>query len=180
MIFSYEECIARYKSDYQIKKAVDRAELYKIEKGIYADVPNLSHTEILAKKYPYAVLTMNSAFYHYGLTDTIPDQYYMATPKDTTKIRDERVRQYFLPEKIFGLGIREEVHHDVVVRMYNRERMLIEVVRNKSKLPYDYYKEIILRYRKILDELDIQEIQEYVADFPKSNSIIQTLQNEVF
>ena len=47
--------------------------------------------EIIMKKYPNAILTLNSAFYYYGLTDTIPDHYYVATPKSNRKIEDVRV-----------------------------------------------------------------------------------------
>lgn len=57
--------------------------------------------------------------------------------------------------------------------------MLIEVLRYKSKLPFDYYKEIVLHYRKILPQLDIQKIQDYALIAPKSNKIIETLQMEV-
>ena len=41
-----------------------------------------------------------------------------------------------------------------------KERMLVELIRYKSKLPYDYYKEIVLNYRRILPTLDVQEIQD--------------------
>ena len=47
--------------------------------------------EIIMKKDPNAILTLNSAFYYYGLTDTIPDHYYVATPKSNRKIEDVRV-----------------------------------------------------------------------------------------
>ncbi len=48
--------------------------------------------EIIMKKNPNAILTLNSAFYYYGLTDTIPDHYYVATPKSNRKIEDVRVK----------------------------------------------------------------------------------------
>lgn len=48
--------------------------------------------EIIMKKYPNAILTLNSAFYYDGLTDTIPDHYYVATPKSNRKIEDVRVK----------------------------------------------------------------------------------------
>lgn len=38
---------------------------------------------------------MNSAFYYQGLTDTIPKKYYLITDKDSTKIKDKRVVQYY-------------------------------------------------------------------------------------
>ena len=51
--------------------------------------------------------------------------------------------------------------------------MLIELVRYKSKLPFDYYKEIILNYRKLLPRLDIQKIQDYALMAPKSNKVLE-------
>jgi len=57
--------------------------------------------------------------------------------------------------------------------------MLIELLRYKSKLPFDYYKEILLNYRKILPLLDMQAIQDYAYDAPKSGKVMETLQMEV-
>ena len=67
-----------------------------------------------------------------------------------------------------------------MIRVYDKERMLIELIRNKNKLPYDYYKEIIGNYRNIISELDIEKIQDYAMIFPKSSLITKTLQAEVF
>ena len=56
------------------------------------------------KKYPNAILTLNSAFYYYGLTDTIPDHYYVATPKSNRKIEDVRVKQIYENSNAFEMG----------------------------------------------------------------------------
>ena len=55
------------------------------EKGLYSEDRYVPELEIIMKKYPNAILTLNSAFYYYGLTDTIPDHYYVATPKSNKK-----------------------------------------------------------------------------------------------
>lgn len=180
MLFSYQECLLKYRSDYQIKKAIKKKELYQIEKGIYSDSKVVSPTEVLAKKYPNAIVTMHSAFYYYGLTNTIPEYSYLATDRNAAKIRDNRVKQCFIPKDVLELGVVEEVQKDITIRIYSKERMLIELVRNKSKLPYDYYKEIIKCYRSMVDKLDIQEIQKASLIFPKSSKIMKRLQSEVF
>ena len=59
-----------------------------------------------------------------------------------------------------------------------KERMLAELIRYKSKLPYDYYK-IVLNYRRILPTLDVQEIQDLTLAAPKSNKVFEVLQAEV-
>ena len=125
-------------------------------------------------KYPYTVVTMKSAFFFHGLTDVIPDECDLATTRDATKIKNKRVKQYFVPE-----GIETADYKGYDIRIYNKERMLIELVRYKSKLPFDYYKEIILNYRKILPRLDIQKIQDYALMAPKSNKVLEILQMEV-
>lgn len=37
MFYTYEEMIKRYKSDYQIKKALKRKEIKKVKPGLYSD-----------------------------------------------------------------------------------------------------------------------------------------------
>jgi predicted transcriptional regulator of viral defense system len=121
---------------------------------------------------------MNTAFYHYGLTDTIPEKYYLATERGA-KISDNRVVLKFENSDILFLGAVQESVNGATVSMYNRERMLLELIRNKSNLPFDYYKEIILNYRKIVDELDMQFVQDYLPQMPKADMIRKVLEAEV-
>ena len=57
---------------------------------------------------------------------------------------------------------------------------MIELVRFRGKLPFDYYKEIIVNYRRLVYELDIQAVQEYAIKLPKTKQVLDTLQLEVF
>lgn len=109
----------------------------------------VSDLEVFTVQYPKAVFTMNSAFYYHGLMDTIPDCYYVKTTRGAAQIVDSNVKQIF------------------------------ELVRNRSKLPYDYYKEVIHSYRNIIHRLDIQAIEEYAYALPKTNMVLETLQTEV-
>lgn len=65
-------------------------------------------------------------------------------------------------------------------RIYDQERMLIELIRNRKNLPFDYYKEIIINYRHRTDSLDIEKLQEYISMFPWQNHIFETVQLEGF
>lgn len=174
------ECLEKYGSDYFIEKKIEEGELFKIEKRIYSEKQSVPEIAMLVYKYPKAVVTMKSAFSFYGLTDVIPDECDLATTRDAAKIKDTRVKQYFVSDDFFEEGIEIADYKGYDIRIYNRERMIIELVRYKSKLPFDYYKEIILNYRKLLPQLDIQKIQDYAFAAPKSNKIFQILQTEVF
>ena len=77
------------------------------------------------------------------------------------------------------LGAATEQKDGCIINIYSKERMLIELIRHKSKLPFDYYKEILLNYRKIIYDLDIRAIQDYAEAVPKSAMIMKTLRLEV-
>ena len=80
---------------------------------------------------------------------------------------------------LLHLGEVEQIVDGATLRIYDKERMLIELLRNKNKMPYDLYKEIIYNYRKIITELEIWRIQEYAEIFPKSKMIKKALDEEV-
>ncbi len=180
MILTYNQCLEKYGSDYHMKKIIDSGAIYKIEKGIYSDESHVSELAVITFKYPDAVFTLNSAFYFYDLTDVIPDHYYLATDRNASKIRDERVKQIFEHPVLVEIGLTTKIQKGVKIRIYDREKMLMELIRNKAKLPYDYYKELINRYRNIIGDLDIERIQDYATLLPKSKMLLETLKKEVF
>lgn len=177
---SRAECLEKYGSDYLVEKRIEEGKLFKVIKGVYSEKKYVPEMAIFSYKYPKAVITMKSAFFFHGLTDVIPDECDLASKRDSTKIKDKRVKQYFVSDNFFDVGIEEVDYKGYDIRIYNKERMLIELVRYKSKLPFDYYKEIIQNYRKMLSKLDIQKIQDYALMAPKSNKVLEILQMEVF
>lgn len=66
------------------------------------------------------------------------------------------------------------------VNIYDRERLLIELIRKRKKIPFDYYKEIIGNYREIINELDMYKIEKYLSLFKNDINLTDALQREVF
>lgn len=179
MLYSYAQCVELFGTDRKLKQALQHKQIYKIEKGVYSDREYESELAVISMKYPNFIFTLNSAFYYHGLTDVIPDLYFLATPKEVKMIRDKRVKQKYENSSEFNLGVSKVMYNTTEIKMYNKERMLVELIRNKNKLSFDYYKEILLNYRKIVNELDIQAIQEYAYVLPKTNMVLETFQMEV-
>ena len=178
MLMSYQECLEKYGTDYKIKKSVQDGKLFVKEKEIYSDKRYVPDLEIISKKYPNAIITLNSAYY-YGLTDTIPDFYYVTTPKNTRKISDERVKLFYENREAFDMGKTTMNYDGVDIVIYDKERLLVELIRNKRKFSFDLYKEIIMNYRKIVHELDMALVAEYTYELPKSNMVMEVLRLEV-
>lgn len=180
MIYSYADAIEKYKTDYKLKKAVSCGELYKLANGIYSDVEYVSPLIICSVKYPKAIVTLDSAFYYYDLTDVIPQKVYLATDENSRVIKDDKVHQLFISKRILFQGCNEVDVHGSKVKMYDRERLLVELIRRRNRIPFDYYKELISSYRGIADELDMYKIEEYVALYKNEMSIFDAMQREVF
>lgn len=181
MLLTYRECLSAYGSAYAIGKAVASGKLHKLEKGIYSDrevyVPEEA---IIRTKYPNAVITLQSAFMYHGLSDTVPEQYALATgPKDAA-ISDPRIRQYYMPEGTLSVGKMEMEYGGAKIIVYDLERMLIELMRFRTKLSFDYYKEIVKNYRSNIDRLYPAKIDDYLAAFPKREAIESAIDKEVF
>lgn len=179
MLLTYNECIDKYGSDYKLKKEVLKGSIFLKEKGIYSTKRGTSDIEVIMSKYPRAVFTGKSAYYYHSLTDVIPDYFHLATKREDSRIKDARVKQSFLKDEIFEPGIEEMQYNNTTIRIYNRERMLIELMRFKSKIPFDYYKEIIQNYRRISDEMDYGLVEDYAYMFRNGENIMNQIQMEV-
>ena len=180
MLYFHKELKEKLKSDYQIQKAVSNKEYFKIENGLYSDMEFVNPLEIICKKYPEAVFTSASAYYYYDLTDVIPDYFYLATKRSDTRINDKNIKQIFMPNDLFEFGKTQIEIENIIISIYDEERMLVELIRKKNIIPFDYYKEIISNYRKKTDKLDIYKIQEYISYYKNELSLYDTLMREVF
>ena len=72
---------------------------------------------------------MESAFYYYGISDVVPDKYYIASNKNGSKYNDSSIKQYFMGEDLVNIGISTYDFSGTSIRIYNKERLLIEVIR---------------------------------------------------
>lgn len=180
MLYTHKELINTYKSNYQIEKAVKEQKIFKIEKGIYADRKNVHYLEVIIKRYPQAIITGKSAYYYHNLTDVIPDKIYLSTKRNAVRINNNKIRQILVSDKLFELGKETLVYEGATINIYDKERMLIDLARNKNQIGYDLYKEIISNYRKLANSLDTQKIEEYLQYFVNGDKIFEIIQDEVF
>lgn len=178
MLYYYKELLESGLNRYQIEKKTKNGELYKIAKGVYSDEEAPNELAIIMKKYPKAILTLNSAFFYYELTDKIPEHYYLATDKKSHNINQKSVKQIFTKKELLNIGQTKIRIEDTEVNIYDKERMLIELIRYKSKLPYELYKEVLNNYRNIKDKLNFIKVYKYAQNF-NSSYIIKAIETEV-
>ena len=180
MIYSYEDVISKYKNNYQLDKALKEKKIFRIESGIYSSQEFVNYLLIVNKKYPNAVFTLDSAFYYHNLTDVIPQNYFLATNRKASKIMDNKVKQIYVPEDKFDIGITTIMVDGIKIKIYDKEKLLIELVKNSKNVPFDYYKEIINNYRSISDKLDMNKLSDYLNYYQNDIELFLKIQKEVF
>lgn len=180
MIKRLTECLEEYGSHYRIRELIREGKLFKIEPGIYSDSSRYGTLEVLLTKYPRSVVTLDSAFHYYNLTDEIPTMFHLATDRDDGKIKDPRVKQSFVPTGTSSIGVTEIDYCGEKIRIYDKERLVIETVRHKTKMPLDLYHEVISNFRDIRHELYGAKIDNYLQSFPRRDVLFTIIRDEVF
>ena len=116
---------------------------------------------------------------YYGLTDNVPDKIHLAVERDGTKIRDACVVEYFVPKGTGGIGVVNEELHGMALRIFDKERLLIETVRMRTKMPLDLYHEVVGSYRRDAGTLYPAKMEDYLDAFPKREVIFDVIRREV-
>lgn len=178
MIYLYRDLEKKGLSDYQIKKLVSENKLYIIGKGIYSESLNYNYLELISVKHINAVYTLETAAYIYGLIKKNNKPYVIATKQKDRKINDENIKQIFTTDDLYNTGISKISYQGFNIKIYDLERLLIDIVRNKVNMDYDIYHEIINNYKKISNLLSKKKLNDYIIKF-KDPKIVDRIKNEV-
>ena len=95
-------------------------------------------------------------------------------------IYSDKIKQIRMKDELYNLGKTQIDDEGIKISIYDKERMLVDLARNKNQIGYDLYKEIISNYRKITNSLDTQKIEEYLQYFINGDKIFEIIQDEVF
>ena len=133
----------------------------------------MSELEAICARYPNAVLTMESAFAFHRLSDFVPDRYTFVTPLNAHRMQNEKVSQSFMSNDIIPIGATKVEMGNGTIQVYDKERMLIELFRLKSKFPPDYYREVVNAYRDLAREeaINFRRLNDYCKLFKKGHII---------
>lgn len=180
MVLTYQEALNRFGSRYRVRKAVSEGEIRSIGRGIYSTSEDEDSLVAIAKRYPNGILTGQTALYAHDLVTAPPERIDLATKRGGTKIHDLTVRQHFVPEEWLEIGRTTISMNGINFPAYDLERMLLELMRSRNKLPYDLHKEAVLSFRNRSDKMDIYKLQDYAEAIPHGEAHLERALGEVF
>ena len=182
MIYTWNEIVKKEGNRNLANQSVANRKYIKVSHGIYVDDGQyISELEQLFVKYPRATLTLQSAFSYYNLTDNIPDKYHLVTPSNSHLIANPKVTQTYMNENIIDIGREKLATKYGYIYIYNKERMLIELFRHKTKLPINYFLEVVSSYRvlKSMEVISFRKVSEYCQKITYGDGILKEIQETI-
>ena len=178
MIYSTKQLLRKYKNYTAISRLEKAEKIFRISQGVYSDEKsNIADIETFFLTYPNAVLSNESAFLFYELSDYLPEKYTIVTPLKAHKVMSCIVYQGYMQNSLIKIGVKKVKTDFGYIKIFDLERMLIELFRLKTKFSYEYYKEVVGNYRKLAAEgkIDFLKISRYCRQIPRGESIEKTI-----
>ncbi len=137
-----------------LKRLIVEGYVEKIKFGYYQwqDERAFSEASIIARLFPDAVLCMESALQYYGYTDRTPAAWCLAVDKHSTKSRFNidypMVKPHYIPKEQLTLGLETVTIEDTELKIFNRERIICDCLRQENKMDAEIFNKAIQSYIK--------------------------------
>ena len=147
-------------------KMVEEGELVREAQGIYRlkESEPLGNPDLvqISLRVPRAVICLISALYFHGLTTQIPQEVYIALPRDvkTPKIQYPPINAFHFSPESYQAGVIEHELDGVRVKIYDREKTIADCFKFRSKIGLNIALEALKDYLSI-PGIDIQLLVKY-------------------
>ncbi|MBP3708057.1 MAG: type IV toxin-antitoxin system AbiEi family antitoxin domain-containing protein [Clostridia bacterium] len=148
-----------------LKALVDNGELIKISRGIYVTPDkDVSEYYIMGEQFKNAIFSHNTALYLYDLTDRTPFVLDMTFPSNIRPSNDMLSPHYINKERLnIGL-ITKELDDGTKIRVYNMERTICDIIRDRNKIDSQIFNTALKEYMKRSDK-NLNLLYEYAKEF---------------
>ena len=137
-----------------IGNLINQGYVEKMKFGYYQwiDSPIFSEPALINKLFPDAIICMESALQYYKYTDRTPSTWNLAVDKNSTKsrfrIEHPIVKPYYIPSEQMSFGVDLIEIENVKLKIFNRERTIIDCLRRENKMDAEVFNKAIQAYIK--------------------------------
>ena len=162
----YAKELESYKMNrHVLNSLVEKGILKRIEHGIYASPDkNINEFWLMGEKYKNGIFSHNTALYFYGMTDRTPLKLDMTFPSNN-RVNNNLLNVHYIKKEYHNLGLTElKLSDDSIIRIYNIERTICDIIRDRNKLDLQIFNTAIREYMKRKDK-NLIRLAEYAKKF---------------
>lgn len=159
-----------------------RGELVKEARGIYrlSDSDPLGNPDLVQVSLlvPKAVICLISALYFYDLTTQIPHRIYVALPQNAGRPRltYPPLEVFWVTKELHLVGVDEHMLDGVKVKIYNREKTVVDCFKFRKRIGEDialealkdYIRQPNLDVHKLLEYAKVNRVEKRISPYLKS------------
>lgn len=146
--------------------------LQRISQGVYL-TPDTFDDEMyrIQAKNQRAIFTHETALYLHDLTDRDPLEWSVTVPfgYNATHLKDEGISVYTVKKELHQMGVTElKTNFGRPIQVYNKERTICDIVRNRNNMDVAILNEAIKRYLNLKDK-NIPQLLRYANELSVEN-----------
>lgn len=137
----------------EIAGLVNAGKLERIKHGYYRNAENSveeSEAKLITNLYPDGIICMTTALFYYGYSNRTPLTWDIAVDRNTSKAKFNidypYVNPYYIDKKHLEYGITEAVYEDCILKIFDRDRLICECIKNENKMDREIYVKAIQTY----------------------------------
>lgn len=151
-----------------LSKYVKKGYIERVAQGVYLSKDAFEdEMYVLQARSKKAIFSHETALYLHDLTDRVPLQYTITVPSgyNASNFKNDGIYVYFIKNDLLNLGVEYgKTPFGRNIRVYNKERTICDIVRNRNGIDSAIFNEGIRRYLSE-KEKDIPKLLQYAEKF---------------
>ena len=151
-----------------LSKYVKKGYIERVAQGVYLSKDAFEdEMYVLQARSKKAIFSHETALYLHDLTDRDPLQYTVTLPSgyNASNFKNDGIYVYFIKNDLLNLGVEYgKTPFGRNIRVYNKERTICDIVRNRNGIDSAIFNEGIRRYLS-KKEKDIPKLLQYAEKF---------------
>lgn len=137
-----------------LRKYTESGKLEQVCKGLYILTSDMADEyALLQARSKFAVFSYGTALFLWGLSDRTPHTYDITVPRGTNvsllKRDNPNLRCHYVQPDVYEIGISETISpQGATVRLYDKERCICDLIRDKDQIDMQLYSQAIKDYFK--------------------------------
>ena len=155
---------------------VEEGILNRIAHGIYASPEkDINEFWLMGEKFKKGIYSHNTALYFYRMTDRTPLQLDMTFPSNN-RVNNDLLNVKYKKKEYYDLGLTElELEKNFTVKVYNLERTICDIIRDRNKIDLQIFNTAINEYMKRKDK-NLILLSEYAKKFKIDKILAQYME----
>ena len=143
-----------------LTRMIERGIIERVARGIYISVDTIEDTyfitQAICKK---GIFSHETALYFHDLCDRTPIKFQLTVPSNynNISIKNSNYEFFYLKEELYNVGIIEmKTPYGNKVKVYDLERTICDIIRNKKKIEIALFTDAMKRYAERKDRNSIK------------------------